>query len=325
MTATFATVDPATAAFALHATADDATAAADSADHLLVLIEEDLTGLTMAQGAALFAATAAPLGIAPVKRFPDRTAAARRIWANLAALSAGQGGTAAPADIAEASPAPEAAPAPAEAAKAPRRSRGIKLAPKAEAKPCRTGTRQALLVDLLSRPGGASMSELREALNPWKDVTIKSGLSWDMNHQKGYGIRTTFEDGYHRWLATDYADQGTFHADSHPEDVSEADKGALLAQNLADGYNPAELFPVYHLVLPEGMAAPVSHNAKPDAVAAIKEWTTANYAKSYGASALVECFTDDELRAEFKDLAEAKRWAKLQSEQHANLAAEVSA
>lgn len=262
MTVTFATVDPATAAFALHASADDATAAADAADHLLVLIAEDLSELTMAQGAALFAATAAPLGIAPVKRFPDRAAAARRIWANLAALSAGQGGTASPADIAEASPAPEAAPAPAEAAKAPRRSRGINLAPKAEAKPCRAGTKQALLVDLLSRPGGASMSELREALNPWKDMTIKSGLSWDMNHQKGYGIRTTFEDGYHRWLATDYAGQGTFHADSHPEDVSEADKAALLAQNLANGYDPEELFHVYHLVLPAGMDAPHPHTPR---------------------------------------------------------------
>jgi len=267
MTTTFATVDAATAAFALHATADAATAAADAQDHLLVLIEEDLTGLTMAQGTALFAATAAPLGIAAVKRFPDRATAARRIWANLAALSAGQDGTAAPAATPEVPPAPEAAPAPAEAAKAPRRFRGINLAPKAEAKPCRAGTKQALLVDFLSRPGGASMAELREALTPWKDVTIKSGLSWDMNHQKGYGIRTTFEDGYHRWLATDYAGQGTFHADSHPEDVS--DKAALLAQNLANGYDPEELFHVYHLVLPAGLAAPHPHTPRAGAKAEV--------------------------------------------------------
>ena len=184
MNATFATVNPATAAFALHATEADAAAAADAADHLLVLIAEDLTGLTVKQGAALFAANAAPLGIAPVKRFPDRAAAARRIWANLAALSAGAGDTSPAAATPEVTSAPEAAPAPAEAAKAPRRSRGINLAPKVEDMPCRAGTKQALLVDLLSRPGGASMAELREALNPWKDVTIKSGLSWDMNHQR---------------------------------------------------------------------------------------------------------------------------------------------
>lgn len=126
----------------------------------------------MKQGAALFAATAAPLGIAPVKRFPDRTTAARRIWQNLAALSA-------------TTPEPAAKPAP--KAKAPRKPRGINLAPKAEAVACRAGTKQALLVDLLSRSCGASMTELLRHLHPWKPVTVKSGLSWDMNSLKGYG------------------------------------------------------------------------------------------------------------------------------------------
>jgi hypothetical protein len=156
-------------------------------------------------------------------------------------------------------PVPQTAPAAQPRAKA-RKPRAITLAPKREARACKAGTKQALLVDLLFRAGGASMSELREALAPWKDVTIKSGLSWDMNHQKDYGIRTTFENGYQRWLATDYAGQGTFHADSHPDDVSEADKAALLADNLANGYDPAELFPVYHLVLPAGLSAPVPHS-----------------------------------------------------------------
>lgn len=80
------------------------------------------------------------------------------------------------------------------------------------------------------------------------------------------------------------------------------------------------MFPVYHLVLPEGLTAPVPHD---DAVEAIKDWATANYSKSYGASALVECFTDDEMRAQFPNLTAAKRWAKLQSEQHANAKAEA--
>ena len=89
MAATFATVNAAAATFALHPTEADAAAAAEASDHLLVLIAEDLSELTMPQGAALFAATAAPLGIAPVKRFPDRATAARRIRANLAALPTG--------------------------------------------------------------------------------------------------------------------------------------------------------------------------------------------------------------------------------------------
>ena len=184
---TFATIDPAAATYALHATEADATAAADAQDHLLVLIAEDLEGLTMKQGAALFAATAAPLGIGTVKRFPDRTTAARRIWQNLAALSAN-------ATEPETAPKPKAKPA--AKPKAPRRSRGINLAPKAEAKPCRAGTKQATLVDLLSRPSGATMRELVDALGNWKPVTVKSGLSWDMNAVKGYGIRTRFLTGY---------------------------------------------------------------------------------------------------------------------------------
>lgn len=167
------------------------------------------------------------------------------------------------AAVAEVAPAPEPQPevqTPAKVQpKAQRRSRGINLAPKAEAKACRYGTKQAILVDLLFRSGGASTSELREALAPWKDITIKSGLGWDMNHQKGYGIRTTHENGYQRWLATDYAGMGTFKGDTHPDDNSEADKAALLAQNLADGYNPGEVFAVYHLVLPEGLTAPIPH------------------------------------------------------------------
>ncbi len=158
--------------------------------------------------------------------------------------------------------APEVAPQPVPAAQPKakaRKPRAITLAPKKEARACKAGTKQARLVDLLSRAGGASMAELREALAPWKDVTIKSGLSWDMNHQKGYGIRTTFENGYQRWLATDYAGMGTFRGNDHPDDVSEADKAALLADNLANGYDPEEVFAVYHLVLPAGLKAPVPH------------------------------------------------------------------
>lgn len=163
-------------------------------------------------------------------------------------------------DAPEVAPQPVAQPAPAAQPKAKaRKPRGINIAPKKEARACRAGTKQATLVDLLSRAGGASMAELREALRPWKDVTIKSGLSWDMNHQKGYGIRTTFENGYQRWLATDYAGMGTFRGDSHPDDNTEEQKAALLADNLANGYDPEEVFAVYHLVLPAGLKAPVPH------------------------------------------------------------------
>ena len=154
--------------------------------------------------------------------------------------------------------------------KAQRRRKGITIGPKAEAKACWAGTKQAVLVDLLFRSGGASMAELREALYPWQDSTIKSGLSWDMGAIKGYGIRTTHENGFQRWLATDYAGMGTFKGESHPDDNSETERAALLAENLTNGYNPGEVFAVYHLVLPEGMKAPVPHIGGPHITVADK-------------------------------------------------------
>ena len=51
--------------------------------------------------------------------------------------------------------------------------------------------------------------------------------------------------------------------------MSEADKAALLAQNLANGYDPEELFHVYHLVLPEGLAAPLPHTPRAGAKAEV--------------------------------------------------------
>ena len=253
---TFATIDPAAATYALHASEADATAAADAQDHLLVLIAEDLEGLTIKQGAALFAATAAPLGIAPVKRFPDRTTAARRIWQNLASLS-----VTAPAPEVAAKPAPKAK----LAAKAPCKSRGINLAPKAEAKACRAGTKQAVLVDLLSRPCGATMNELIDALGNWKPITVKSGLTWDMNAVKGYGIRTEFLTGFEAFVECHLDDCGTFGTaidragvtSQHPDDHSDHD--ALLALAHEHGYDQGERIAVYHLVLPKGMDAPQPH------------------------------------------------------------------
>lgn len=54
--------------------------------------------------------------------------------------------------------------------------------------PCRVGTKQAMLLDMLASTGGATMEELTEALG-WKAVTVRSGFSWDMKN-KGYGIKS---------------------------------------------------------------------------------------------------------------------------------------
>ena len=65
---------------------------------------------------------------------------------------------------------------------------------------------QALFIDLLARPEGASFAELREAQHAlaaskgstaWTDQTVASGLGWDVNKVKGYGIETRADGRYH--------------------------------------------------------------------------------------------------------------------------------
>lgn len=68
---------------------------------------------------------------------------------------------------------------------------------------CRLGTKQAILVDMLSRENGATMEELLEALSggrkPWTETTVRSGFGWDLKN-KGYGVKSVFaEDGTERF------------------------------------------------------------------------------------------------------------------------------
>lgn len=53
-------------------------------------------------------------------------------------------------------------------------------------------------------------------------------------------------------------------------------------------------------------------------VNAIKEWAMENYATSYGASCLIECYTDEELDASFSSLRVAQSFAELRDEQFSN-------
>lgn len=55
----------------------------------------------------------------------------------------------------------------------------------------------------------------------------------------------------------------------------------------------------------------------------IKAWANENYENSYGASALVETYTDDELAEEFASLEDAKAWANLHDEAYAEVRAEA--
>lgn len=73
--------------------------------------------------------------------------------------------------------------------------RGVSLEPPGFAPlPCRVGSKQSILVDLLSRPEGATMEQLIDGLSggtPWKEITVRSGFGWDLKH-KGYGVESRF-------------------------------------------------------------------------------------------------------------------------------------
>lgn len=221
---TFATIDIANLKVTFHATSDDASHVSDQRDHYLATCAEDLTDLSGSVLVALYNATAADIdsNITPVNKFANKETGAKRLWANLedlrpiyaerdAALEkVRQDAAKGPAnkDAWEARKAAtkpakiKATTLPSEMAKGlakikavtPRRNTGINLAPKATVYACKEGTKQALFVDLISRPEGATMAELMVAMStgkPWQEITVKSGLNWDMNKVKGYGIRTT--------------------------------------------------------------------------------------------------------------------------------------
>lgn len=138
-----------------------------------------------------------------VRRFADKTSAVTRVWKLLQRY-------------AEANPEPEKVeekatedvdtfeiPVP-KKKKPGAPKRGTNLQPALHAPiPCREGSKQAILLDMLSRPNGATMAELIDALSggnkPWTEASVRSGFGWDMK-LKGYGVRSSFDaDGTERF------------------------------------------------------------------------------------------------------------------------------
>jgi hypothetical protein len=138
-------------------------------------------------------------GFKPTKRFSTPEAGVKRVGLILEALHRARENPASPAfagtEPVEATPNKPKVVKPTKVAK---RTRGVNLAPKGWLKPCREGSKQQTLLDLLNREFGVTMDQLREGLSggakPWSDATIKSGFNWDMNSVKGYGIRTEFTE-----------------------------------------------------------------------------------------------------------------------------------
>lgn len=155
------------------------------------LTEQDLATMTGPELVALHNDCAASLGCEPVKRFGTKVDAIRRTWAKVQAWKEKR---------------QEAArrPAPAPEVKARRSRRGTNVQPKGSpVLPCVIGSKQAILVDELSRPEGVTMAQLLTALSlggkPWTEPTVRSDFGWDIRG-KGYGVRSTFDpDGTERF------------------------------------------------------------------------------------------------------------------------------
>ena len=79
------------------------------------------------------------------------------------------------------------------AAPGPRKSKGINIAPKAEVKPVRAGSKQHVLLAALD--DGATLDDLVRVLPTWSPSTIKSALYHDVHNLKGYGVSTELVDG----------------------------------------------------------------------------------------------------------------------------------
>lgn len=72
-------------------------------------------------------------------------------------------------------------------------------------RPCLAGSKQAVLVDQLARPEGATMAELIAALSAHKPGTtytaqrVQTAFGWDVK-SRGYGVRSEYVDGTERFF-----------------------------------------------------------------------------------------------------------------------------
>jgi len=133
-----------------------------------------------------------------IKKFKDRATAETRITALAKTLGKSILDMAQAAGLSVPVPAaPVAAPTKAAAPAAPKSRMDRAPKPAEEIVTCREGSNQAIVLDLLARPHGASFEELDAALRATgRDIlpqTVRSTLSWDICSVKGYGCRS--EDG----------------------------------------------------------------------------------------------------------------------------------
>lgn len=143
--------------------------------------------------------------------------------------------------------------------KTSRRKGIINLEPHVKAYPARMGSKQAALIDMLDT--GATMDDLRRAVQmpgkkDWKDSSIKSGLYWDINKVKGYGIRTELMNGRQLWELYSVTETDWPLSHIHPDDATDEE---IEKAEQDPNYSGEAIYPVYFLVLPEGVDKPLPH------------------------------------------------------------------
>lgn len=166
----------------------------------------DIESMTAAELLPIFNEARKAMKMEPIGRFSDTKTARRRTAELLDQIAAtarrdeGSKATKPAAEKAVKAVEPKAAKATKPAGeKAVRAARGTNLLPPGGAPlACREGSKQAMLVDLLSKESGATMSELLRGLSggnrPWTEASVRSGFGWDLK-QKGYGVHSVFVDG----------------------------------------------------------------------------------------------------------------------------------
>jgi hypothetical protein len=257
----------------------------------------DLTGPELVK---MFNELAFELGTPEVTRFSDTKAAIRRTWVQLQAYAAAKPETQVSADApgkvetvgdepkqerlkAGAEDAIKAKPTPAAAVKSkpgaglpvasgdahkdgqmPPLRRTLKptnLKPKPTVYARKAGSKQALLVDLLARPEGATFGELFDAMasqgTPWQGTTVRAGLAWDINHVAGYGVASTAHDG------EAFAEMGRTYEAERLGMVSRPGDNGGPVWSKGPHYDPDFKLLVYSLTYPGGAIGPVAHTPRP--------------------------------------------------------------
>ncbi|HVY90098.1 MAG TPA: DUF3489 domain-containing protein [Hyphomonadaceae bacterium] len=112
----------------------------------------------------------------PVKKFTDRKTAVARIWKAIQALTP--------------TPAQQTAPV------APKKAKAAKDATAKEATPkTREGSKKAIVLDMLNRPDGASLKDIRDATS-WQAHSVRGFISGSLTKKMGLNIESfKREDG----------------------------------------------------------------------------------------------------------------------------------